>query len=122
MAIPVPFHLAIYAVQHDVVSEIELPSFVQQRPFYVLLQDVGFISPITVGLPSLKDALDLVELETDYDAVSTIGVLSRFDDPRIELMNRLRVVFVVLGDGIVMLQKLQVFVVLKSVLDVEGQR
>lgn len=122
MAIPVPLHLAIYAVQHDVVPEIELPSFVQQRPFYVLLQDVGLISAITMGLPGLEDALDLIELKTDYDAVSTIGVLSRFDDPRIELMNRLRVVLVILGDGIVMLQKFQVFIVLESVLYVEGQR
>lgn len=104
------------------MPEIELPSFVQQRPLYVLLQDVGFIGPVTVSLFSLEDALDLIELQTDYNPIPAIGVLARFDDPRIEPMNRLRVVLVVLGNGIVMLQKLEVFIVLEPVLDVEGQR
>ena len=86
------------------------------------MQDVCFIGAVTVSLLGLEDALDLVEFETNDDAVPAIGVLSRLDDPRIELVNRIRVVLVVLGDGVVVLQKLQVLIVLESSLDVEGER
>lgn len=106
MFVPVSFHLAVYAVQHDVVPEVELASLVKQRSLYVLLQDVGFVRSIAVRLLGLQDAFDLVEVETDDDAVASIRVFARFDNPRIELMYRLRVVLVVFGDGIIMLEKL----------------
>lgn len=60
MSIPVPFHPAIDAVQHHVVPEVKLPSFVKQRSLYVLLQDVGLIGAITVGLLGLEDTFDFI--------------------------------------------------------------
>lgn len=87
VTVPISLHDAVAAVQHHVVPDIELPSLVEQWSFYVLLKDVGLQAAIVVLLLGLEDGFDLVEVETDCDSVATIGVLSRFDDPSIELMD-----------------------------------
>lgn len=102
------------------MSEIELASLVKQRSLYVLLQDVGLVRTVTVGLLGLEDAFDLIEVETDDDAIASIRVFSRFDDPGIELMYRFRVVLVILSDGIVMFEEFEVLIIFKSVFYMKG--
>lgn len=89
MAVPVSLHDAIAAVHHHVVSNIKFPSLIEKRPLDVLLKNVGLQSTIAVHLLGFEDGLDLAEVEADCDSVAAICVLSRFDDPGIELMNRI---------------------------------
>jgi hypothetical protein len=70
---------------------------------------------------SLQNGLDLVQLQADDDPVASVRVFSWFDNPSVELMYRICVRFVSLGDGVEMLQKFEVFVVFDSVLDVESE-
>lgn len=69
------------------MPDIELPSLEKQWPLYVFLQDVGLEGAIIMLLFGLKDAFDLVEIETYCDSITTIRVLPRLDDPSIKLMD-----------------------------------
>lgn len=122
MSIPISFHDSIAAVQHHVVPDIELPSLVKEWSFYVLLKDVGLEGAVVMLLLGLEDGLDLVEVEAYCDSVATIGVLSWLDDPSIELVDRIRIAFIALGNCVVTLKKPHVLFVLQAGLDVEGER
>ncbi len=86
MVVPVPLHSAIDTVHHNVMAKVEFPSLVKQRPFYILLKDVGFVGPIIVLFFALEDGFDLVEVEAYNNTISSVGVFARLNDPSIELV------------------------------------
>jgi hypothetical protein len=80
-AIPVALHPTVTAVDHDVVSEIKLSPFVEERVLDVFLKDIGLVGAIAMLLFCLQDSLDFTQLQTDNDSVSSVGVLTRFNNP-----------------------------------------
>lgn len=93
------------------MSQVELPLSVQQRLFDVFLDDVSFKSAIVMFFLFFEDSFDLVEVETDDDAVAPIGVFSRFDDPGVKFVVAVGVVPGGLAEDVVILQKLEVLII-----------
>ena len=50
MTVPIASHYACATVHHNVVSDVEFPSFVEQRLLDIFLKDVGFCTAIAVLL------------------------------------------------------------------------
>jgi hypothetical protein len=109
------------------VAEVEFASAVEQGLFDVLLQNVSLVSAIVVFLLLFQDGFDFVQVQTHDNTVAPVRVLARFHNPRVVLVN----VRVELGlfhfldllrNRVKVVQKLQVLIVFKSVLDVESQR
>jgi hypothetical protein len=122
VTVPVSLHLAVDAIEHEVVAQVELPLLVEEWPLDVLLEDVGLGGAVIVFLFSLQDRLDFTQVKTDHDPVAAIRVLSWFHDPGVEFVNGLLIDLIVLGDGVEMLEELEVLVVFEAVLDVKGER
>ncbi len=109
------------------MAEVEFASAVEQGLFDVLLQNVSLVSAIVVFLLLFQDGFDFVQVQTHDNTVAPVRVLARFHNPRVVLVN----VRVELGlfhfldllrNRVKVVQKLQVLIVFKSVLDVESQR
>ena len=120
-SVPISFHDAVAAIQHDVVPQIEFPLAVKQGFLDVFLDDVGFVCTIIVFFFFLEDCLYLLKIETDDDSVASVCVLAGFDDPGIELVDRVGVAFVLFVDRVVILQEFQILVIFYAVLDVKSK-
>lgn len=65
------------------MSDIELPAFVEQRFFYVFLEDKGAKTAIAIALTTVDAKFDVIQTMTDRDAVASVTVLSRLNNPNI---------------------------------------
>jgi hypothetical protein len=69
-----------------------------------------------------QNSLDIGQLQTDDNAVSSVCELARLDDPCVMTMQGILDGFILPGKGIVMLQELEVFIILYTIFDVESER
>jgi len=79
--VPISLSFRVVASDHQIGSEVKLPAVVEQRSCYVLLDDQGsfFILPGTFGY----SFLDILQLIGAFDAITSVGKLSRLDNPKI---------------------------------------
>jgi hypothetical protein len=124
LLVPVPLDPPVDARHHDVVPEVELAPVVEKRSFDVGLHDVGAVAAIVVLVSLPDDGFYFFKIKAHFDPVSPIAVFARFDDPGVVLFGPFLLLVLVdlLGSLVVVLQKLEVFGVLKALFDVEGQR
>lgn len=104
------------------MSKVEFSFLVEQGPLDVLLKDVCFVRTIVMLFFAFKDCLNLIKVEAHNNSRSSVGILPRFDDPGIEFVDWIEAVFILSRNGIEMLQKDKVLVILKPIFDVEGER
>lgn len=67
------------------MADVEFSVLVQQGLLDVFLDDVGVLLLAALVL-LLQDVVELVNLVEHLDAVASVGVLSRFDDPNVLLL------------------------------------
>jgi hypothetical protein len=65
------------------VANIKLSTFVEQRPFYILLENKCSEVAVAVSLSSVDSMLYIVKAETDSDSIAPIAVLAWFNYPNI---------------------------------------
>lgn len=108
------------------MPEIKLASFVQQRLLDVFLKDVSLVRAIIVFFFLFKYGFNLVEGQANNDAISSVGILAGLDNPGIVLINvAIKFLFLhffnFLTNGIKILEKLQILIILQAILDMERQ-
>ena len=79
--IPVALEVSVDSGRQSVTADVELATLVEKGPLNVLLNDVA--TPVAIHLLCLDKTLDMVKVTADLDATSTIGILTRLDDPQI---------------------------------------
>lgn len=72
LAEPVCSHDAVQSSDEHVVADIELPAFVKQRIFNVLLNDVRLIVAIVMFLLLFEDVVQLVDLFNHHYAIASV--------------------------------------------------
>ena len=118
--IPVALQVAIAGNCHGVGSNVELSILVQQWLLHVLLNDVRSLPPIDVGL--IDQAFDMVQVSADLDTTSSVGVLTRLDNPHGGSQFGVLLQVSIIGWIVVHLCEFGEFPIMLSLLDVEGQR
>jgi hypothetical protein len=107
------------------VSKVELSLAVQHGSLDVGLHDVCAVSSILIDISFLQHSLDLLQSQTHLNAISAVTILTRFDNPCVELF-LLSLLLIVLGHLLsplmVVPQKLEILLILHAISDVEGER
>lgn len=70
----------------------------------------------------LQNCLDVSKLETNQNAITSVSIFARLNDPSVVAMHRILACLVLSSYCVEMLEKLEVLVVLESVLYVECER
>ena len=122
LVVPIPLHSPIRTTDHHIVPYIKLSPLVKQWFFYIFLQYISLQSSITMFLLFPQNCLNLINIQAHYYPITSIGVLPWFYYPCIVLMNAIAVLPNRFTNRIVSLTELQVLVVLKTLLYMEGQR
>jgi hypothetical protein len=86
VVVPVPLHSTIHTVHHNVMTKVEFPTLVKQRPFYIFLKDVCFVSAIIMLFLAFQDGFYLIEVKAYNNTVTSVGVFARLNDPSIEFI------------------------------------
>lgn len=106
------------------MSKVEFPLAIQHRSLNVRLDNVCTVRPIFIYISFLEDSLDLLQSETHLYPISTVTILTRFDNPRVVLL-LLALLLIVLGHLLrplmVVPQKLEILLILHAICDVEGE-
>lgn len=104
------------------MADIEFSLKVKEGTLDVGLNDEGTITAITVSFSLLQDGLDLIESQAHLYTISTVAVLSRFDNPGIVF---LMLPFLLTGFGyflcplVIVPQELKILFIFKAFFDVE---
>ena len=80
---PVGPHDSMEPTYHHVMSDIKFPSLVQQRFFYVFLNNISLLLTIEVFLLLLQDIIEFVYLVDHSYPLTPIRKLTRFDNPNV---------------------------------------
>ena len=81
VCVPVRLQVSVLGRAESVAPNVELPILVQERLFYVLLNDVA--APVAVYLLCLNQTLDMIQVAADLDTATSVRVLSRLYDPEL---------------------------------------
>lgn len=106
------------------MTNIEFSLEIKERTFDIGLYDESAITAISVSFSLLEDGLDLVESQTHLNAVATVAIFSRLNNPCIVF---LVLSFLLAAFGyflcplMIVPQKLKIFLIFESLFDVEGK-
>jgi hypothetical protein len=78
---PVPLHYAMDMRNRHIMSNIKFSFLIEQGPIDIQLHNEGLLRAVVVGALGFEDGIEFVDLVDDCDAVATVGVLARFNDP-----------------------------------------
>ncbi len=125
--VEVALHFSVDTRQHHVVADVELSLLVQQWALYVALDDVCFGTAIGVLFLFLDNVLNLFQSQAHLNAIASVGVFPRFDNPGVVLFAVLVALFLIvllnlLAPLVVVFEELVPAVVFESVLNMESQR
>lgn len=73
------------SADHHVVSDVELPSLVEQGFFDVFLDDISFLCSVEVLLLLLQDGIEFIEFVNDCYSLSSVGQLTWFHNPNVSI-------------------------------------
>ena len=85
ISIPISFYCSVDTGHHHIMSQIDLSLLIKKRSFNITLQNIGSIAAIRVNLFLFQNAFDILQSKAHFDALASIAVLSRFDNPCIFL-------------------------------------
>lgn len=106
------------------MSDIEFSFEVKERALDVGLHDEGSITAVTVSFSFFQDGLNLIKSQAHLNAISTVTVFSRLDNPGIVF---LKLAFLLTGFGyflcsfMIIPQKFKILLIFKSIFDVESK-
>ena len=103
--------------QHE-MSNVKFSVFVQQRLLDVFLDDECSGSSIVAFLSSFESDMDIVKWITDADAIASVAVFTRFDNPHIFLIS----FFLHAFEFVVVTQEMLVLWVIHALNKVKRQR
>jgi hypothetical protein len=81
LIVPITLEVSINSSQQSVAPNVKLPVFVEKRLLEVLLNDVGPLLAIDIGVR--YDFLDLREFPADLNATAPISVFTGLDNPNL---------------------------------------
>ena len=123
--VPVSFNVSIYRCYHHVMSNIEFASKIKKWPLDISLHNVRSVCPISILFSLFQYFLNIIEIKTHLDAISSVTILAWFDYPSIVLFNFV-LIFIIysnfFGPLMIIPQELEILLVLQPIFDMESQR
>lgn len=83
LLVPVPFYMPVDRRYHHVMTNIEFSSLIQEGFVKVWLDNESFRVSILMTLLVFNKFLNILQSETNVDAISSVCEFARFDDPNI---------------------------------------
>ena len=81
ITVPVSLKISIYCAHHRKTADIKLSVLIKEWLFYVFLYDIW--PSVSIDVNILNKTLDMIKFSADLYPTSSVGILSRLDNPEV---------------------------------------